>query len=280
MRCNMPIFPIWFNDGSTPKPDKKTFFEIASNGAFLHKENQFWKAIVPVERIGILAERKPSFEALLPSISSEITVSITRFFAWIAYRMNAESMVFLWWDSEKNAYSISIPPQRVDYRGIEYDNPPNPGYKLIGTIHSHGAIPAGHSGIDHKDEKFFDGIHATFGNFSRGINNFQISLQASVNNSRFFLNPLDLFEGIKAFNRYSDLGLENKDSSEKSPAVLEAQDRDSWFFRGNRNPYPNSYSLTETELMPVDYRPSPEWMAMVKGMSFRSTFSLYEKYER
>src|SRR3989338_8246654 len=127
----MPIFPIWFNDGSTPEPEKKTFYEIASNGTFIHKENSFWKAVVPVERIGILEECKPSFESLLPPIPADITISITRFFAWIANTMNAESMILLWWSSENNSFAVSIPPQRVDYGGIEYDNPPNPGLKLI-----------------------------------------------------------------------------------------------------------------------------------------------------
>lgn len=276
----MPIFPIWFNDGSTPKPDKKTYYEIASNGTFIHKENQFWKAVVPVEKIGILEECKPAFEPLLPPIPYEITISITRFFAWIAHRMNAESMILLWWDSERNTYSITVPPQRVDYGGIEYDNPPNPGYKLIGTIHSHGVIPAGHSGVDHKDEKFFDGIHGTFGNFSKGANDFQISLQASVNNSRFFLNPMDYFEGIVVSSRYTNYRLGINDISERSPSILEIQDRDGWFFKVNRNPYPGSYSLKEVELLPRDYRPLTEWMASVKKMPPRPLFSFLGEDKR
>lgn len=277
----MPIFPIWFNDGSTPKPEKKTYYEIASNGTFIHKENQFWKAVVPVERICILEECRPAFESLLPPISSEITTSITRFFAWIAHRMNAESMVLLWWDSEKNAYSITVPPQWVDHDGIEYDNPSKPGYKLIGTVHSHGTIPAGHSDVDHKDEKFFDGIHGTFGNFSMGVNDFQISLQASVNNSRFFLNPLDFFGGIKLSNRDTNLSLGNSAISDrKNLAVLEVQERESWFSKGTRNPYPSSYSLTETELIPIGYKPPTEWMSMVKKMPSRTIFSFLREDKR
>lgn len=258
----MPIFPVWFNDGSIPKPDKKTFYEIASNGIFIHKENPFWKAIVPVERLSILEEGRPALEVFLPPIPAEITQTIARFFAWVSRTMNTEAMVLLWWNTEQNTYSISVPDQVVESDGIQYKNHSNPGCQLIGSVHSHGTYPAGHSGIDHRDEKFFDGIHGTFGRFS-SREEFEISLQASINNSRFFLNPTDLFEGIKS-SRLIKSNLDMGNVREKSPAVIETLQGGKWFSKAkDSNPYPRWYSV-EGGLIIKDYKPPAEWISKVK----------------
>lgn len=256
----MTIFPIWVNDGTIPKPDKKPFFEVALNGTFLHKQNKFWEAVVPVEsiqttrRIGNLKEGKPFFKSFLPPIPSEITSSMARFFAWVFCQMYSEAMFLLWWDEEKNICSVTVPPQRVGFNGIEYRVPSNSRHKLLGTIHSHGSMPAGHSTVDHKDERFFDGIHGTFGGFSWRSNSFQISLQANINSSRFFLNPADFFQGIKRSNE------------ERSVCY--------GFFREEKeNLHPNTYSLIKSvSLLPKDYNPPAEWITMVKKMPLKFTF--------
>mgnify|MGYP001589297538 CR=1 FL=1 len=264
----MPIYPVWLNDGKEPKPEKKVFYEIAANGTFIHKENPFWKAVVPVKQISILEESSPSFETSLPPISAEITAKIARFFAWIAQTQNTESMVLLWWNEIDNSYAVTAPPQQVEYGGINYNYQNNPGCRLIGTIHSHGRIPANHSTTDHADEEFFDGIHGTFGDFVGNKNEFEISLQASINNSRFWLNPLDYFEGIKVVDRYGAIGISRNKTdinTDKSPAVLDISNRDLFSRNRWRNPFPRFFALKEIELLiDKNYQPPQEWLAMVK----------------
>src|SRR3989344_4365670 len=152
----MPLYPIWIHDKATPKPEGQILYEISANGVFLHKETPFWNVIVPVERISILEEQKPNFELKLPQIPIYLALSAARFFSWVTKNYNTESLMLLW-INKSGTYQISVPVQRVSHSYIRYDIPTEETNLLLGSIHSHGTMPAFHSETDRDDEQHFDG---------------------------------------------------------------------------------------------------------------------------
>ena len=282
----MSMYPVWIHDKSTPKPDTPTLYEISANGIFIHKETPFWKAIVPVDRISILEEQKPQFDLLLPPIPKDIWVAVARFFAWVTEKQSTEAIVLLWWGGlGESSYRITVPLQSVSFGAIyNYDITQIENYHLIGTLHSHGSMPAFHSSTDRDDEANFDGIHGTFGGFSSPSDSFSLSIQACINGTRFTLDPIALFEGIAK----SSLG---QYVSESAPPNLysrqQEQDRDwneqhsgsfSHLYTGHyfRNRSEKYVLANEEKLLPHGYEPPIEWQENVKfgGSLRRSLFGL------
>lgn len=195
-------FPVWVRDGRSKKPETDVFYEVASNGIFIHKKMKFWEAVVPVERISILEKGAPSLKIALPPIPKEIVRELARFFAWVAEKYGTEAAAILWYKPEDKSYRVSIPYQRPGPASLWYEVPRSPAGEFpVGTFHSHVRMSAFHSSTDQCDEESFDGIHATFGNFdqSRHPKSFSISIQAAVNGQRFTLDPLSWLGGVKEY---------------------------------------------------------------------------------
>jgi len=265
----MAMYPIWINDGIAPKPEVRIFYEIASNGTFLHKQNLLGESVVPVDEISVLEKSAPSFKSSLPVIPSEAVCSMVRFFAWITFNLNTEAIMLLWWNEETKSYRFTVPVQKVSYASIDYQNVSNPGHLLVGTFHSHGRISASHSDRDLKDERFGDGIHGTFGGFSSRSEVFEISLQASINNSRFALNPGNFLEGIK---RYCppEPGKEEEEKEEGAEAIyMHPECGRGWLgFKKDPSPYSLRYVLVEEQLCPIGYRPGNGILSKISRLHF------------
>jgi hypothetical protein len=261
----MPMYPVWIHDKKTPRPVGPILYEISANGVFLHKETPFWKAIVPVRRIGILEEQKPRFELLLPPIPKRITKTVAQFFAWVTQKHNTEALALLWWNEQGlGAYSVTVPIQKVAFGRVEYDIPQRSGYRLIGTLHSHGPLPAFHSTVDHHDEINFDGIHGTFGGFfsSSDKNKFDLSLQAGINEIRFILEPWIWMVGVDKIEPKIPPPMEQPDLGEQfyqitSELPVRAKDN------------AKEYKLSNgEELLPKSYRPPPKWLENIEFIKF------------
>lgn len=253
----MPIYPVWIHDKTAPKPDVPVFYEISANGAFLHKETPFWRAIVPVQRISVLEEQRPQIEILLPPIPGAILRAVARFFAWITKEHNTEALVLLWWGGPgQGEYRITVPTQRVTSRSVKYDIPDVDGYRLIGTLHSHGSISSFHSEVDREDEKSFDGIHGTFGGFLSSVNKnrFDLSLQVGINEARFVLEPWLWAEGICKVSSQEQLPVANVRFLR-----LPIRARDSI----------QEYELADgEELLPKGFAPPSEWLENIEFEKF------------
>ncbi len=262
----MPIYPVWIHDKKTPRPDGPIVYEISANGAFLHKETPFWKAVVPVRRISILEEQRPQFEFLLPSIPRRISKTVARFFAWITREHNTEALALLWWSEQgRGDYSVTVPPQQVAFGRIEYDIPQRNGFRLIGTLHSHGSMSAFHSAVDRYDEINFDGIHGTLGDFSSftDSNKFSLSLQASINETRFGLEPWIWVAGIDKIEPEKKSSPTKQSGADKK--VYDIIPRPPARTRSNIE----EYRLSDgEELLPRSYKPPPKWLENIKFTRF------------
>ena len=246
------MFKVWINDGKNPKPQDAIFYEIAANGIFLHKNMVFWESVVPVDRISILKESKPSFGYLLPKIPSEIVQEIARFFAWIYQKQFTEVVALIFFNQKEKYYRVVIPQQEVGPASIRYDMPErSPDEYLVGTFHSHCAMDAFHSGVDEHDEMYLDGIHATFGKFScdKTADTIAISLEAAVNGKRFKMDPDHFLLGIEKFK-------------EERGGFGQLPERP--VFRRWRGESPLYKLSGKSVILPDGYQPLPAWLEAVK----------------
>lgn len=115
---------------------------------------------------------KPGIYATkVPKIPYPVLDEIITFFRYVFTEYgNAEAIVLLWYNPETKKWDIEVPKQEVASASLDYDRKEeeieqrrNKGFKLIGTIHSHGSMGAFHSGTDDHDEFGFDGLHITIG---------------------------------------------------------------------------------------------------------------------
>ena len=197
-----PGFPVYIYDGSMTLPEEGTYFLVAGNGIWLHKDMPNFRGFVPVENISLLqdldAENKA--QSKLPKLPSHHVWRIKHFFKEVVRVHHAEACTVLYYNRDKNDWKIHIPKQHVSHGGVSYKKvgathlEGMEGYIPVGTIHSHCDFGAFHSGTDVGDEEHWDGLHVTFGHNDK--DDFTISATFVMNGHRFKVNPEDVLEGI------------------------------------------------------------------------------------
>lgn len=149
-------------------PDDGICFLIGENGSFKRLKNSFYSATVKVEKIKALAEISEEANIFLPPLPYSIIKQAEAFFTAAYDKYKSEAVILLYASPEKQGWHVEVPPQTVQGLHVSYDMKDLPteidGYRLFGTIHSHAAIAAFHSGTDDADEMNFDGLHITIGN--------------------------------------------------------------------------------------------------------------------
>lgn len=174
---------IHLNDGS-PLPTDPNYFVVAGNGIFLKKQTGWVEALVPVRNIDGLERITPTARLLLPSMPSIVFAKAVRFFHIVYERQGTESAVLLHFDG-KNGWEITAPEQKATSVHVDYKMTERlPGYQCVGTMHSHCAMSAFHSGTDTRDEADMDGIHITIGRLDR-YPFFSMDGEFVVNGTRF-----------------------------------------------------------------------------------------------
>lgn len=190
------MFPIIKLEKGVRLPTKGTYYVIAGNGIFLHKETGLIKALVKVESISFLRSLASSASLNLPLINSEIIARSLLFFRSVHRQHNSEAVVLLHYNPESNLFKLVCPMQSVSAAHADYDSSERiDGYQLVGSIHAHNCFNAFHSDVDQYDEKNFDGIHITIGRLDQP--HFNISCEIVVNNNRFTISPEDAIMGIE-----------------------------------------------------------------------------------
>lgn len=196
------MFPVHIYEEGKELPKEGTYFLVAGNGLWVHKEMPAYNGFVKVNNISCLVDLNVAdyLKYKLPKLPVILTWKIQRFFKEVVDKYNAESCVILFYNFEKNCWKVHVPDQKVGHSSVQYVRegatslPHMDGYLSVGTIHSHCDFGAFHSGTDSADENTFDGFHATFGHNNRC--DFSISASFVINGTRFKLNPLDCLEGI------------------------------------------------------------------------------------
>jgi len=190
------MFKIFINDGSSEMPEDDIFYIIAKGGIYLKKKVGILESIAPVDKISVLNDVESNAKLDVRKIPSEKIAKVVEFFKEIYKLHKSEAVVLLHYNQKKKRYILQVPPQEVAYAGIDYvKNITYKGYDLIGSIHSHANFSAFHSGIDHIDEKHFDGLHITIGDVADDF----LSITSSImsNGVRFTVGPSEYAEGIR-----------------------------------------------------------------------------------
>lgn len=198
--------PVYVLAEDMELPQEGTYYVVASNGIFLHKDTGLMKASFSVEGISPLIEYKAtnSIRHCFEKIDEDLCYKVKNFFARVVEEHRSESCVILYYNPNAvgNKYTIVIPQQSVSHGGVTYrrkgltfsEEFAGTGYLPIGTIHSHCDFQAFHSGTDHSDEVSWDGLHITFGHNDK--DEFTISASMMMNGRRAKIDPKTILEGI------------------------------------------------------------------------------------
>lgn len=178
------------------RPKGPLAYVVGSNGAFVHKRNPVFRALVPVERVLSLEAVEPVGEYLLPPLPALLSAQILRFFKRVARRHKAEAIVLIAYHPARGEFRVVAPEQEVSGASCDYTMPraPRDGWRLVGTVHSHVNMSAFHSCTDTSDERAFDGIHATFGRLDESA--IEIVSSLAVGGHRFPVPPAQVFSGF------------------------------------------------------------------------------------
>lgn len=229
------MFPCYFYEEGTELPDSGTYFVVAGNGNWLHKDTGIVKAFLPVEHISVLKDldAKTWVSCDLPKLPAKFVCQIKCFFQMVTDRYRTEANVILYYNKQDQSYKIVVPQQRVTGVSVDYrregsiHDPEMADYLRVGTIHSHCDFGAFHSGTDRGDETDFDGLHCTFGDNHK--ENFTIVASVVVNGHRLSVDPTTVLEGVELVGSTYRLQSTEVDMTEVQEWFQRVQA--AWFFR-------------------------------------------------
>jgi len=188
------MFKIHINDGTNELPKDDIFYIVAKDGIYLKKTLGVMDSIAPVKNISTLQEISTVARMNIKKIPGGQFAKVIAFFKEVYNKYKSEAVVLLFYNEKTKVYKIVVPQQKVSATSIEYDRGMIlKGYNMIGTIHSHAAMSAFHSGTDHDDEISFDGLHITIGNINA---DFSISASIISNKNRFMVEPEEYINRI------------------------------------------------------------------------------------
>ena len=198
--------------GSVPLDDP-IHYEVGSNGTFLAVRNQLVDAVVPCDDLGDDLEKiNMKCKWNLPPLPAPLFGQILRFFHEVQHKHETEVAVMLHFDFVTKQWAVTVPKQKVTGAHVDYDMTQRlPGYRCVGTMHSHVRMNAGHSGVDTHDEEVFDGLHVTLGNVD-DYPEFSMDAEINIRGTAFkFQKSERIAGGVK----YIGKGIEGVEEPEK-----------------------------------------------------------------
>ena len=193
----VPVIPKI--QGFTEPEGSRYYYLIASDGAYLVKNTDIFKASVRLD---------PGFEApemlrLLPHeehaelktgrIPLKQVQQAVNFFKEAKSRFNCEALLFIYFNIKLKQFNLVAPRQFASIASVRsLDSATRSGDSFpIGTMHSHPGT-AFHSSVDQEDEAGFDGLHITVGNLDAVVPGFSCTIW--VSGRCFEKNPTDTLE--------------------------------------------------------------------------------------
>lgn len=187
------------SDGDVPSPKGGIGYLAAENGTFLIVQTPHYDAIVRAEKLPMLEPVQPGASLKVPPIPPVQVAQIVAFFREVWDRYASEAMLVIAHSAATQEYRFFAPHQTVSAGKCNYTMPrldaAPEGFEFIGTVHSHGCLPAFHSGTDEHDEMFFNGVHATIGFV--GAYHPQVVASLAHGKQRFPIDPRQLFGGLQ-----------------------------------------------------------------------------------
>ncbi|MBA3688492.1 MAG: hypothetical protein H0W81_06660 [Chloroflexi bacterium] len=160
----MSLFPIITADESAVEEVSLPAFLVARDGLYLRKRSLLGLSQTRVDEVAHLPAAREYLEYALPKVPATLMAQAVGFFRAVWSRQKSEALALLTWDGE--SFGLVVPEQSAGMATVKHrlkleDVPA--GVRLIGSIHSHGALSAFASATDEADEADFDGIHVVVG---------------------------------------------------------------------------------------------------------------------
>jgi len=177
------------------QPQKRYEYVLASNGLFLIKSNDVFRAIVPVGPEELKLQPMTETLELIGTIRVPFVWvhRAVEFFREVNRRYRAEAFLLILLDQASDQITLGCPKQdnSLSHVHAEPDSDIPDDLLRIGDIHSHPCT-AFHSAGDVEDELGADGIHVVVGNLQLPVPQFTASLV--VKGRRKPLAPADVLE--------------------------------------------------------------------------------------
>jgi len=191
------LFDVYFAEEETEFPTEGTYYVVAGNGFFIHRDNGIIRGLVKVDKASFLREIAETALWNPPPVPAKLIAQSLLFFRTVYKKYHDESAIMLHYNPTTKQYALVCPEQTVGPGSVEYDSSDriDNDYLLVGSIHSHCGFGAFHSGVDRSDEETFDGLHITIGHVDRKHFTFVASLV--VNGRRFpYFDLEEVAEGV------------------------------------------------------------------------------------
>lgn len=175
------MFPMYLiqsaKDIEESKNDKIAYL-IGCNGVFIRKQNVVFDVVQALfkpekERYKISGLEKIEGYCVyrLPNFDKKTFGRIIGFFREVYKLHSSEALLYIFYNPETKEWDLKAPAQEVNAASVEQKEEieAHEGFKLIGSVHSHGGMSAFHSGTDHEDQGDLDGFHLTIGNIDKHL---------------------------------------------------------------------------------------------------------------
>jgi hypothetical protein len=160
------MLPFYVKDASYKEdPAASHYYLLAREGLYLVRRSPFFSTELVVQGLPWLQPHQERVQLNLPAkVPVALLDQATAFFAAVFERHQSEAILLLYYRPATEQYEMVAPHQYVTPLTCDYDLAPTPdGLVRVGTLHSHGALEAGHSDVDERDERYDDGLHFTVG---------------------------------------------------------------------------------------------------------------------
>lgn len=191
------IFPAYWigQEGFSLEKIQNSFaYILDAEGWKLYKRNGVSTAVIKVDSVSGLAalEQKIDFQA--SKLPLELVRKVTAWFKAVYRKYQSEAVGYLYYHTASGEWQFVPPTQTATGASAKYEEAPKKeGWQVVGTIHSHGAMSAFHSGVDDADEANFDGVHITVGRCD-SVPEYSCSLV--VQGKREIVDPSILIDGM------------------------------------------------------------------------------------
>ena len=163
------MMPFYLKDASYSEPSEPLYYLLAGDGLYVSRRNRFFTTQLRVQGLPGLQSHAEKVQLHLPAkLPEHLLTQAVAFFRTVFERFDSEAILLLYYAADEERYELVAPKQEVTPLTCHYDIEATPsGWLRVGSLHSHGALQAGHSDVDARDERHEDGLHFTIGNLDR-----------------------------------------------------------------------------------------------------------------
>jgi hypothetical protein len=191
------MFPI-IAAGSDLEGTALPAFVVARDGLYLRKRSLLGVSQTRVGRIAHLPPGSEFVDYALPRVPADLMARVVGFFRAIYRLHRTEAAVLLVW--RDGVFDLVVPAQKVTSVSVSFDlrdGDVPPGWRVVGSMHSHGGFRAYASTTDEDDEAELDGLHVVVGDLERRSIGYAAAVV--VDGVRFELKANRLFERPRRF---------------------------------------------------------------------------------